>query len=1087
MRFSLSDDVIDDEGDGVEEPTHPIGFQSPYGKTWISLDPPTPSAVKAAIGRTKYGLFDSDSEDGEDKKENRFLQSFPPLSSYVSSEVASTADLLWAERASWPKREAKQSVPGLQPQQEDDELYYSDDDDTAEQDDSVVDLLLMNQPTRSAPPEIPDAIKDALSSPPPSHRSEIRRNVQRKVEEERRRIDEECRRNAETLSQLVIKSEKEAAVILKKKQVHEEQLRKEQEARDEKQRQEQEARDAQAAKLHKEEQRKQAIEKQQEEEQQKGREQERQVVEQRQRVQAEKIRKKFEFVEKAKKIVGQLVQLRASVKPFEESKAVSKRRLGMKKIARGKLNTLSESAQKVQEVATEVSQFVSQVRQEDEMVKQGLERGDQGLTREMTRGKRYFFDLLASNAMTRVQAESFNGVKGDGFPLAAMLSMFSVENKDFSIILEAHVYTVCPTAIPTLPSPKEDANEDDLMTGLGMQRDKKGEFESFPAFLARTEKIISFMAGIQASVPSTHTLMGGNLGAVKWLERFLDLLPPAPTAPLPLVTAPVLEAFLNGAGHMLANKHADAFKKLLGTITDDIVNRVDDGEIGKPSSIRLKKVLEGGFEHFRTNLPSKAIAELYYGASGESKQHVETTAFGGTIGGEDDAPASQQQTGSGQSPFGQSHARNQGFGGARNQGSGRARGNDNRRPCRNFAKGSCTYGNDCKFSHDLGNGAPNASGGTGPPAQNAFGGTSIRSGFSDASTGSFGANTFGSSPSQFSSASNAASPFGNGGNAANPSPFASSNSGPSTSGFSSNQSNQQSPFGASSSGNAGFGSNNQPASPSPFGGGTNNTSSFGASSANANPTPFGGNNNAASPFGSGNPTQPFVSSNPSPSPFGGGNASANPSSFGAGGQNSNPSPFGGGNTNPNASPFAGGNASQSSFSNQNQSTFGGAKTSQPFGSSGSTNPSPFGGGTTNSTPSQFSSQANSTFGANSTSSFGSGANTNPSPFGGNNTQPFGSNSNANPSPFSSGASFGGSSGFGANSQKSQRFGNSGGNNKAPCTYFAQGNCRFGNDCRNSHDIPARNNGGFGGGRGNSSGFGGGGGFGQSAPFGGPRR
>jgi hypothetical protein len=63
---------------------------------------------------------------------------------------------------------------------------------------------------------------------------------------------------------------------------------------------------------------------------------------------------------------------------------------------------------------------------------------------------------------------------------------------------------------------------------------------------------MSLVANIMASEPSSHGLMGGHEGAVKWLKRFLALLPAAPQAPLPLITAPVLDAFLTGAGHMLA-------------------------------------------------------------------------------------------------------------------------------------------------------------------------------------------------------------------------------------------------------------------------------------------------------------------------------------------------------------------------------------------------------------------------------------------------------------------------------------------------------------------------------------------------------
>jgi len=81
----------------------------------------------------------------------------------------------------------------------------------------------------------------------------------------------------------------------------------------------------------------------------------------------------------------------------------------------------------------------------------------------------------------------FISQRGDGFPLANMLALVSAEAKDVIPVLTAHIYTVCPTAIPSLPHVDHDATEEQLMESLGMLRGKDGEFETFERFLARTE------------------------------------------------------------------------------------------------------------------------------------------------------------------------------------------------------------------------------------------------------------------------------------------------------------------------------------------------------------------------------------------------------------------------------------------------------------------------------------------------------------------------------------------------------------------------------------------------------------------------
>ncbi|KAG7363072.1 GLE1-like protein [Nitzschia inconspicua] len=1085
MRFALSDDVSDDELE-EEEPAHPMGFKSPLGRTWFSLEPPSQSQVDAAFGRSTYAwLDDSDDSDDEESKENKVhIQSYPPLSSYIRSETATTAALLNAHLQLRSAQKSRRLLPLLAYKEQDDELKYSDDEEK-ENDQSTNALISLSSP--SVPPPIPAAIQQALSPPPPSQRHSTERTIQQKIQTERQRVDDECRRNIEILSKLVLKSENEAAAILKRRQAQEEKIRQAQEARDEQERQAQAARDVQAAKAQEE---KEKLDRQNKEE--------RAAAVQHQQELALEAKKKVEYIEKAKERVKYSIQVRKSVEPFEENKALGKRRLGMKKIARGKLNTLSESAEKVHQVATEVSQAISQARQDDAAAKQALEQKQPGVTPDMKIGKRYLLDLIAADTMTRVQAETFNGIKGDAFPLATMLSMVSVENKDFAPILEGHVYMVCPTAIPTLPAPEPNASEDDLMAGLGMQRKKDGEFESFPEFLARTENIISFMADIQASLPSSNVLMGGNVGAVKWLTRFLDLLPPPPSSPLPLITAPVLTAFLTGAGHMLANKHADAFKKMLDTISKEVVNRLDEGEIGKPSSIRLNKIVAGGFENFRTSLPMKAIPELYYGASGESKKHTEGSVFGGTIGQDDEQEGENVRAF--QNPFSGQSLQSTHFSTGKSSGS---------------ASPPNPFGAPGGSSPNIPTNSFGAASSISSTSQNPFGSTAAAPSPSPFSSSNQGASPspftstnnngplqttpFGSTPSSntaFGVSAVNASPFGGGSTSntnkspsAAPTPFGGINAAaPSSLAFGGNQSSttHPSPFGGSAPNPSPFGGGNNLSSQTPFsnqnpssfgGGGSNNL--FG--SPNANPGPFGASAPSASPFPTQTPSpfgntgaasQPFESStNVTSSPFRGGQMASSPSPFGRGMNAPSPSPFGGGQSAPSPSPF----------SNQNPSPFGGASSTTfgtsganatPFGSSAGTNPSPFGGGLNALSPSPFSTQNASPFGSN-------GA-----------TQPFGSGS-INKSPFGS-STFRGSSGFGGNSQQNQAFDSGSGSNKQPCRFFAKGQCRFGANCRYSHEVGAGGNtNAFGGGNsvfgsGASGGLGGGG-FGTNTPFGGPRR
>jgi len=95
-----------------------------------------------------------------------------------------------------------------------------------------------------------------------------------------------------------------------------------------------------------------------------------------------------------------------------------------------------------------------------------------------------------------------------------MLALVSVDNKELAPLLAAHIYTVCPTAIPTLPRASSDASEEEFMESLGMLKGKDGEFETFQQFLHRTEvrasKLNALAAFGKEISPSLCLALTGN-------------------------------------------------------------------------------------------------------------------------------------------------------------------------------------------------------------------------------------------------------------------------------------------------------------------------------------------------------------------------------------------------------------------------------------------------------------------------------------------------------------------------------------------------------------------------------------------------
>ena len=172
---------------------------------------------------------------------------------------------------------------------------------------------------------------------------------------------------------------------------------------------------------------------------------------------------------------------------------IKQKRLLFKKLVNGKINTLAENVQKIREVAHDVTTAITNAKNDDAQYKSAPNQNNNN-NKMYALGKRYLVNLLSSKVIVRIQAEGFNGPRGDGFPLAHMLCLVAANVKDMIPVLAAHIYTVCPTAIPTLPSTTDDTNtntnnseEDNFMIQLGMIRQKDGNFETFERFLSRTE------------------------------------------------------------------------------------------------------------------------------------------------------------------------------------------------------------------------------------------------------------------------------------------------------------------------------------------------------------------------------------------------------------------------------------------------------------------------------------------------------------------------------------------------------------------------------------------------------------------------
>lgn len=240
---------------------------------------------------------------------------------------------------------------------------------------------------------------------------QIEQNAKEEMAVYSKKLLEKQKEDAEILLSLIKREEAQADMILHREQMEEEKVMEQERLEIERIEERKKLKDEDSARVEKA--RAEQVEKSERDKLQLADQQQKvlEAKEAKKAVRAAQEATKTEYIAKAKKIVGKLEQCRASLEVFETSKekAISRRRLQMKKIARGKMNTLSHEKEKVEIVTGQVVQALQACTQDDLVLKQQMQSGDTSITKEMTRGTRYLMDLIASTVIVRVQAEGFNG------------------------------------------------------------------------------------------------------------------------------------------------------------------------------------------------------------------------------------------------------------------------------------------------------------------------------------------------------------------------------------------------------------------------------------------------------------------------------------------------------------------------------------------------------------------------------------------------------------------------------------------------------------------------------------------------------
>ena len=304
-----SDDCEYSDSDDEDYP-HPVGFpckpHPSWGRTRFSLDPTvTPDSIEEQW-ETQITVIET-----PQSAVHAYMQSYPPVTSYIDPKTASTASLLrYGEHLERRRR--------LQ-QENDKEM------------DQLTQLLRAASLKDTSKALLPIQPADP-NEPPYAMLADTPSDIKKKIEQERLRMARDNKQAEEELKKLIRYNDEKADRIRRKEKEEEDRVAAENAARRVEEQKEQAKIDA-ANKAREDKKRadeKERVEKEKE-------------IEEINAAKAAEKAKKYEYLQRAKKLVLQLQTLRQSIEPFESSKAVSKRRLNMKKVVRGKVNTLAVS------------------------------------------------------------------------------------------------------------------------------------------------------------------------------------------------------------------------------------------------------------------------------------------------------------------------------------------------------------------------------------------------------------------------------------------------------------------------------------------------------------------------------------------------------------------------------------------------------------------------------------------------------------------------------------------------------------------------------------------------------------------------